>query len=133
MSSQYDEKFGGLNIASADLLKVLLKLESKTMKDIHVASICKVVSVDEPTVSVKPYPLLYNESEKVIKCYYLEGLHLNVNDIVVVLYTDREYSQVLKQLKMRQEPSKLNKSSELHSEKYGIIIGLIHSVSQNDI
>ena len=132
MATQEGGKFEGLQGNSSDFLKVLLTLKANIMRDLHVATIGKVIEQYDTTFSVKPYPLTNDESEKVVKCYYLRDLELNVGDIVVVLYMDRDYIQAFKQTQLGQEPSKINKSSELHSEKYGIIIGILASGSQNN-
>lgn len=125
-------KFEGLNGTSSDFLKVLFALKANIMRDLHVATLGKVIEQTDITFLVKPFPLTTEEDEKVIKCYCLKDLTISVDDIAVVLYIDRDFIQALKQIKLGQEPSRINKSSELHSEKYGIIIGIVSLESQNN-
>ena len=118
-------RFNSINGNSSDFFKVLLALKANTMRDIHVATLGQVISYDSTSkvATVKPFPLVQKEAEKLITCYTTKDVA--TNDIVVVLFTDRDFIQNLKQLKAGQQTSSINDISDLHSERYGIIIGTI--------
>lgn len=126
-----DERQAGIQgFASSDFIKVLLKLEEKTMKDLHVASVGKVVDANEPYIC-QLIPTFNNEKEKNVQCYCLEGITPEVDDWVLILFTDRNFIRNLKQARNNQSISQIESQSELHSQSYGIIIGKIkHSTSE---
>ena len=124
------EKFAGPQGNSSDFLKVLLALEAKTMRDTHVATIAKIVELGTTTHRCVVIPTLKDESEKFIYAYYLEDITLNVDDVVLILFTDRNFTQNLRQIDYNQKLSLLDSQSELHSQSYGIIIGKLRSVQQ---
>lgn len=120
------EKFKGPQGNSSDFLKVLLAVKDKAMRDTHVATIAKVIELGDMTHRCSIIPTLKDESEKFVQAYYLEGLELDVDDIVLILFTDRNFTQNLRQLHYNQKLSPLEGQSELHSQSYGIIIGKVH-------
>jgi hypothetical protein len=136
MAIQEGGKFEGLQGNSSDFLKVLLALKKNIMRDLHVGTLATVVGINQTdlTFSVKPFPLLNEESEKAISCISLQNLvsELAEGDVVLVNFLDRDFIQALKQIKLGQKPSAISKSSETHSESYGIIIGIVYSMSQNN-
>ena len=116
-----NEKFTGPSSVTTDLLRVLLTLKDNIFKDLKVATLAKVNSFDEETHTcvVTPFPLFEDEQQKTISC--LNFLSVNADDVVVVLFIDRNFIQNLKQFLSQQRLSYL-KDKTLHSEKFGIVI-----------
>lgn len=124
-----DVKFLGTKMVSSDFLRVLLALKENIMKDLKVATLAIVKSIDEKTQTciVEPFPLLENEKNKNINCIINNSDDLSIKDIVLVIFLDRNFLQNLGQIKNQQEKTNLKRNTELHSEKYGIIISKIIS------
>lgn len=124
-----DIKFSGTKMISSDFLRVLLALKENIMKDLKVATLAIVKSINEKTQTciVEPFPLLEIEKNKNITCVVNNIDNLSIKDIVLVIFLDRNFLQNLGQIKNQQEKTNLKKNTELHSEKYGIIISKIIS------
>lgn len=112
-----DKKITGNKIVTSDFLRVLLALKENIMKDLHVAEICKVTSVSDNQIIVNPI----NNLDFKIFCISLENIQVNINDIVIVLFTNNDFRKNLKRLKSNLNPQKDN-TITLHSLEYGIII-----------
>ena len=109
-----------------DFLEVLLILKDNIFKDLNVATLAIVEEVKEDSVNVIPFPTIKSESsERQINCVKLKNLELTKNDIVIVVFCDRNFIQNLKQLKQNQKITQLNKNVNLHSDKYGVILGVL--------
>lgn len=121
-----EKKFNGNDGGNEDLLAVLLQFEKYIKREIRVASIAKVKSINGTTAVVQTYPQLEDESDKNVECQlayqFQQADALQIGDIVVVLYMDRNFQAALAKLKANQVPSKLNENIKLHYDRYGIII-----------
>lgn len=106
-----------------DLLTVLLTVKSNILRDLKVASLGVVKEIEDNNYIVKLFPLLQNENEKTILCFKLKDITIVKNDVVLILFTDRNFIQNLKQIKLNQTLTKLTENYDLHSHNYGIIIG----------
>lgn len=127
MQNVDEQKFNGNDGGQDDLLAVFQQFKKHLMKELRVASIAKVKQVYKKddiieSVAVQAYPMLEDETEKNIECKVVQGLELANNDIVVVLYLDRNFIAALKKLKLNQAPSKLQENIKLHYDQYGIVI-----------
>lgn len=122
-----NEKFTGPSSVTTDLLRVLLTLKENIFKDLKVATLAKVNSFDEENHScvVTPFPLFEDEQQKTISC--LNFLSVNTDDVVLILFLDRNFIQNLKQYLSQQQLSYL-KDKTLHSEKFGIVIQAFNEV-----
>lgn len=114
----------GNSTDSPDLLNVLLALKSNVMRDLYVGEICKVISIEEDTYMVVP---INNDKQK-LACKSLKGLKINLNDYVMVLFTNTDYRLNFEKMKKDLPVQNLLNQVNLHSSNYGIIIG---SFSQN--
>lgn len=116
--------FNGTTFKDDDLMAVLLALKANIMKDLNVATIGVVKSIAENRITVEPYPKVTNEkATRYIECFQLQGLQLQLKDIVVVLFLDKDSATTIKKLKAGQTPSALPENTDLHKQKYGVIIG----------
>lgn len=106
-----------------DLLTVLLTVKSNILRDLKVASLGVVKEIEDNNYIVKLFPLLQNENDKTILCFKLKDITIVKDDIVLILFTDRNFIQNLKQIKLNQTLTKLTENYDLHSHNYGIIIG----------
>lgn len=120
--------FEGINGVSSDFLKVLLQLKTITKKETHVATLAIVSDTSksgEGLYTCQIIPTLNDENDKMISVYCVEGLTLQENDVVLILFLDNNFVQNLKQIRRGQKISKLQSQSETHSESYGIIINKV--------
>ena len=114
------------DIRKDDNLEVLLTLKRNIFKNLKVASLGQVTKIGSDIINVTLFPLYKEETNVVIDCYKLKDLELKLNDVVLILFLDRNFIQNLKQIKNNQSKTNLDVNNvELHSLKYGIIIGIL--------
>lgn len=117
---------GNRGISKNDDLEVLLALKRNILRDLKVASLGIVKSIKDNIIKVNLFPTYTNESEITIDCYCLKNLEVNKNNVVLVLFLDRNFIQNLNQKNNNQQLTKIDsKNIELHSLKYGVVIGII--------
>lgn len=134
-----DSKYANSKSAQGGLLDVVMALKANIMKSLNVATLAEVQNVDtkKDIIKVKPFPLIEGESEKVIECYSLEVMlnntkyesltkYISKKDIVLVVFLNRNSSQNLIQAKKKQTLTTLKENSELHSDKFGVVIGVVN-------
>lgn len=149
--SQRDTKYAKNASFQGGLTDVLIALKNNIFRNLNVATIGEVISTDESdnTVQVKLLPQASGEISKNITCNSLSfpviktqndtetiewrsyASVLEMHDLVLVLYTNRNSSQNIKQHSMNATYSALSKDRlELHSDKFGVVIGLVSKYSQ---
>ena len=117
---------GYRGISKNDDLEVLLALKRNILRDLKVASLGIVKSIKDNIIKVNLFPTYTNESEITIDCYCLKNLEVNKDNVVLVLFLDRNFIQNLNQKNNNQQLNKVDsKNIELHSLKYGVVIGII--------
>lgn len=137
-----DDKYATASSEQGGLLDVLLALKSNIMRGLNVATFAEVQGVDEVNqiVTVRPFPLIEGEKEKNIACFCClmpqssgetvtwssMTKSIGKKDVVLVVFLNRNSSQSFKQAKMKQKLSALKENSELHSDKFGVIIGICY-------
>ena len=117
---------GYRGISKNDDLEVLLALKRNILRDLKVASLGIVKSIKDNIIKVNLFPTYTNESEITIDCYCLKNLEVNKDNVVLVLFLDRNFIQNLNQKNNNQQLTNIDsKNIELHSLKYGVVIGII--------
>lgn len=117
---------GNRGISKNDDLEVLLALKRNILRDLKVASLGIVKSIKDNIIKVNLFPTYTKESEITIDCYCLKNLEVNKDNVVLVLFLDRNFIQNLNQKNNNQQFTKIDsKNIELHSLKYGVVIGII--------
>lgn len=117
---------GNRGISKNDDLEVLLALKRNILRDLKVASLGIVKSIKDNIIKVNLFPTYTNESEITIDCYCLKNLEVSKDNVVLVLFLDRNFIQNLNQKNNNQQLTKVDsKNIELHSLKYGVVIGII--------
>lgn len=117
-------------VVSSDFLKVLLALKSNIMKDLHVATICKVnsIKVIRDANNQALYTLYdcisINNANCFFICFALKDLDISINSYALVLFCDEDNLINYKRIKTN-ELIKDVTSENKHSYSYGVIIGLI--------
>lgn len=115
-----DEYKGNKNSTSA-FLEVLMALKENINKDLNVAEIGRVVNINEDKIKVQ----LLNNSDQRLICYKLKGLVLDVNDYVLIVFTNSDFRSNLNKIKNNKLPQNIE-NEQWHSTNYGIIIGVIY-------
>ena len=93
------------------IVDLCLALKAATMRDTKVANIATIVQVNDTN-----YVCKILGTEQLISCIGISSLDLEVDDKVVILFTDTDFRQVLN------SSNKTITNSTLHSINYGIII-----------
>lgn len=144
--SQRDTKYADKSYQGG-LAEVLIALKSNIFRNLNVATIGEVVSTNksDKTVVVKLLPQASGEISRNITCNCLSFPTKNdktiewtsyadvaeMHDLVLVLYTNRNSSQNIKQHSMKTTYTTLSKEKlELHSDKFGIVVGIISKYNQ---
>lgn len=115
------ENQGNKNVSS-DFLRVLLATKEATLRDCNVADVAQIISIRNDGYHCCKSLSTLSE----INALKLEDLEVSVNDVVLILYTNREFRVNLRKIKNSQ-PMINNSNSELHSNAYGIIIGKVYT------
>lgn len=118
---------------------VILSLNNNIFRHLHVSS-CGIIKSIEKVNKINIYqvglfPVLTKESEIVISCCALANLNLKINDVVLIIYTDRSSKSGIGELtngSQYKNLSKLPQNGELHAYKNGIIVGKIDLGEEND-
>ena len=135
-----DIRYATTSTVQGGLSDVLSALKSNIMRALNVATLAEVQKVDEKSgiVTVKPFPLIDGEQDKNVDCYAClmpktvnESIEwvgiessLSMHDIVIVAFLNRDSEQSYRQTKKSMKRTALNENSDLHSDKYGFIIGI---------
>lgn len=116
---QMAEPHSGRDTNDSDLMEVLMALKANIMRDLHVGTFAIVKKVDP--VQVEFFPKIDGEEDKLVEveCTIQE---VYVNDVVYVVFADRNFLPALRRLKKGQKMTTMQNDSDLHSEKYGIAI-----------
>lgn len=133
-----------INSNEVNTSDVLSQFKLGIFKELKCASLGIVKKYDEKTdyYSVEPFPLIKGESVKNIQCYAALDVHItykdggtektikgketvSVNDMVLIVFLDRNYFQNFRQVIKEQKRTNLNENSDLHSDKYGLIIKVV--------
>lgn len=153
-----NDKYMGTNTQQTGIVDVLLLLKDNIMNGLNVATLGTVEDIDKSSgkVQVKPFPLVEDESSKIITCLtsykrQVKSAHgsisgwgdftitdfeyenkdllelLKKGDIVLVIFTNRSSEQSFKQLKNGSKASYLIYKSDLHSDSNGIIVDIIYT------
>lgn len=153
-----NDKFMGTGTQQSGIVDVLLLLKNNIMNATNVATLGTVEDIDKSSgkVQVRPFPLLENESSKIITCLTsfkrdIKAAHgsisgfgeftitnfeyeyndllnlLTKGDIVLVIFTNRQSEQAFKQIKNGGKASYLTYKSDLHSDTNGIIVDIIYT------
>ena len=113
----------GNNNTDASFLDVLFALKDNIMKDLNVAEVVTVISVDNDNRKFR-CTLLANPNLQ-IECTNLQSLEVRVNEIMLAIFTTSDYRTNLSKVKNNQQILKVE-SQTLHSKNYGILVGLIY-------
>lgn len=113
----------GNNNTDASFLDVLFALKDNIMKDLNVADIVTVVSVDNDNRKFR-CKLLANPNLQV-ECTNLQSLEVKVNDVMLAIFTTSDFRTNLSKVKNDQQLLKVENQT-LHSKNYGVLVGLIY-------
>lgn len=113
---------GNRNQDTSDLLQAFLAISNKTMEKTHVCDICKVLEIKNNGYAKLQ---LINRPRVNIDAYVPSTININVDDIVLVIYTDLDSRQNLKKIENNVDVEEIDIESTKHSINYGIIIMII--------
>ena len=115
-------------------LEVLMSLKRNIFKSLKVASIGKVKDIRDDEALVTLFPTYKNEVEISIWARIAKSVTVEVDDIVVILFLDRNFKQSLKQTLREEQRTLLEVNNiQLHEYNNGIIIANINRQSGGGI
>ena len=120
-------EYTGNKTSKHTLVDVALITKQTTMKDTNVAEICKVLAINDNGIKVSSINF-----EEQLYCTALQNLDVQINDIVLVVYTNTDYRINLSRIKAGQSLQTLNNNT-LHSKNFGVIIGLIYRKEEDNV
>ena len=143
---QATDEATGNKFAKPDFVQVLLALENKTMRELHVADLAVAKSIQksneaDQVVSVVPFPIAENKEEAAISAACLdEGIYnaiaasLDASKgygaaICLVIYMNYNSLANFKQIKKSGKLEVYNSSDTMHSANNGIIVALGRSLN----
>lgn len=145
-STNTNNSYAGVNNdKQGGLLEALLALKLNINRDLNVATLAEVVEVDTSNnvATVRPFPLLDNENEKsidVIGSLYYDGKDyhsitslLELKDVVLVVFLNRNTNTALRQTKNKQKRTTLTSNTDLHSDKFGVITNIIYKANIKEV
>ena len=145
-STNTNNSYTGVNNdKQGGLLEALLALKLNINRDLNVATLAEVVEVDtnNNVATVRPFPLLDNENEKsidVIGSLYYDGKDyhsitslLELKDVVLVVFLNRNTNTALRQTKNKQKRTTLTSNTDLHSDKFGVITNIIYKANIKEV
>lgn len=119
--------YTGNKNASSDFLRVLMALKKNTMFDTHVAEVCRVTQINDDSVLCTSIT-----DGSLVTAITVQGLTVNLLDIVLIIYTDLDFRANLKLLKQNRVVSPLENPETYHSKSFGIITNIIYSEVSNN-
>lgn len=102
---------------SSSFLDVLMALKKNIMKDLNVAEIGIIKQIKGDDY----YCSLLNNSKTTIVCRNLTNIEININDLVLILFTNTDTRNNLNRYKSNQNLVSVE-NLQLHSNSYGIIV-----------
>ena len=105
--------------------KVLDALKNNIMRNTHVATFGIVKETNDDVAYVEFLPIIDKNNTTNVMCFNASPFALEVNDLVIVIFMDRNYRQNVKQYLADKALSELNIGDILHSMEYGVIISKV--------
>lgn len=102
-------------------LDVMLALKNNVMRDLNVAEVVEVkkISTNSITVSVLTNP------QQMLECVALQNLDVQLNDIMLVIFTNTDFRTNLNKFKNNQTLQKIDNQT-MHTKNTGVLVGLIY-------
>ena len=104
-----EDEFKGNKNSTSAFLEVLMALKENINKDLNVAEIGKIININQDQIKVQ---LLNNNQQKLI-CYKLKDLELELNDYVLIVFTNSDF---------RSNLNIINYHKILNKEHYTLLI-----------
>lgn len=101
-------------------LDVCMALKGNVMRSLNVAELGIIKEINESNYRCK----LIN-SDIQIECNAIMNLELQVNDVVLIIFTNNNYKNNLKRVKDNKQTITLDVNN-LHSLEYGMILALVY-------
>ena len=102
-------------------LSILLTLKENIMFSLNVAELMIVTRIDNDDV----YCADINDSERTYVCAKLQNLTLKVDDVVLVIFTNKDFRSNLKKIKNKVQPQNSSMYCS-HSKDNGVIVGVVY-------
>lgn len=110
----------GNKTENTSFLDVCFALKNNIFRTMNVADLCVVRSIND---NIARCEYLTN-SETTIETTMLMNLEINVNDVVLVVFTTNDFRASLKAYKTNQANTN-NTTTTFHDKRYGVIVGVI--------
>ena len=115
----------GLDFNTNGLGKVLDALKNNIMRNTHVATFGIVRETNDDVAYVEFIPVIDKNNTTNVMCFNASPFALEVGDLVIVIFMDRNYRQNVKQYLANKALSELTTNDILHSIEYGVIVSKV--------
>lgn len=105
-----------------DFIEILKSFQKKINRNLYVASLAVVNSIDNELITCTPFPVRKDDRVNTIIAYNLTQRVLNEGDKVLILFTDRDFRDTYSKVSTNENTIGETNDENLHSQSYGIII-----------
>lgn len=120
MSLKQNQVTGNKN-TDASFTDVVLALKNNIMRNCNVAELVVITKIQDDKLQAT----LLTNPQQMIECTKLHDLEVQVNDVVLVIFTSTDFRVNLSKYKNNQVIQPIS-SQTLHSKMYGVVVGLIY-------
>lgn len=103
-----------------DAVEIFKAFQNKINKDIKVASLAKITEVNNQYVKAVYYPIDEKDTSVVISAWNISKLDLKINDIVLIVFLDRDFRNHTDDIDKNNPPTTSN--VYLHNISFGVVI-----------
>lgn len=125
----FKKRNSGQEYSQVEILKSTVQ---KAMRDIHVASFASVVSSTDTEVKCIPFPIREGSTPIQVTAINLTGKTFKKDDIVFIVFTDRDYRTNLKNATSDENTISSTSDNVLHSQMFGVCLGAMPSCVKGD-
>ena len=115
----------GNDTENSSFLDVCFALKNNVFRTLNVADVCVVREINGDILRCE----YITDSGTNIDCVKLQGLDINVSDVVLVIFTNNDFRASLNAFKASQANTD-SKTTLYHEKAYGVVVGLIYRKSE---
>lgn len=115
----------GNDTENSSFLDVCFALKNNVFRTMNVADVCVVREINGDILRCE----YITDSGTNIECIKLQGLDINVSDVVLVIFTNNDFRASLNAFKANQTNTD-SKTALYHEKAYGVVVGLIYRKSE---
>lgn len=103
-----------------DAVEIFKSFQNKINRDMKVASLAKVTEVKDQYVNAVYYPVGEKDSSLTISAWNISKLDLEINDIVLIVFLDRDFRSYTNDIDKNNPPA--TSDVYLHNISFGVVV-----------